>query len=86
MSRMGNIVLGFNSRKRSQHEAYSSANFYLGALIGGDYDYNFALNRQDRDTLRLAARVYGRDGGGEGVMPTTEPGLQLYSALSWTAR
>ena len=47
--------------------------------IGGGYDHNFVLARQDRDSLELAARVYDPDSGREMTVLTTEPGLQFYS-------
>ncbi len=47
--------------------------------IGGGYDHNFVLARQDRDSLRRAARVYDPDSGREMTVLTTEPGLQFYS-------
>lgn len=43
------------------------------------YDHNFVLARQDRDSLRLAARVRSPDSGREMEVSTTEPGLQFYS-------
>ena len=47
--------------------------------IAGGYDHNFVLAREDRDSLHLAARVYGPDSGREMEVLTTEPGLQFYS-------
>jgi aldose 1-epimerase len=47
--------------------------------IAGGYDHNFVLARQDRDSVRLAARVYEPDSGREMEVWTTEPGLQFYS-------
>lgn len=47
--------------------------------IAGGYDHNFVLSRQESDSLRLAARVYGPDSGRLMEVFTTEPGLQFYS-------
>ena len=52
-------------------------NRQLGIAQG--YDHNFVLARQDRDTLRRAARLYDPDSGREMTVLTTEPGLQFYS-------
>jgi aldose 1-epimerase len=47
--------------------------------IGGGYDHNFVLRRQDSDSLHVAARAYDPDSGRLMTVRTTEPGLQFYS-------
>jgi aldose 1-epimerase len=47
--------------------------------IGGGYDHNFVLRRQDSDSLRVAARAYEPDSGRLMTVRTTEPGVQFYS-------
>lgn len=58
-------------------ERIDQDNRQLQRAVG--YDHNFVLARQDRDSLRLAARVYDPDSGREMTVRTTEPGLQFYS-------
>jgi aldose 1-epimerase len=57
----------------------------IGARIGeikdiGGYDHNFVLNGK-AGTLRIAARVTEPTTGREMEVLTTEPGVQLYSAI-----
>ena len=47
--------------------------------IGGGYDPNFVLDRDDDTTLAFAARLYEPVSGRMLEMYTTQPGLQLYS-------
>ncbi len=46
--------------------------------LGGGYDHNFVLNRQD-GALALAARVVEQGSGRVMEVLTTEPGVQLYT-------
>lgn len=46
---------------------------------GRGYDHNFVLQRRERGTLELAARVYEPTTGRVMTVYTTEPGLQFYS-------
>ena len=57
----------------------------IGTRIGelkeiGGYDHNFVLNGP-AGTLRIAARVTDPDSGRQMEVWTTEPGIQLYSAI-----
>ncbi len=45
---------------------------------GRGYDHNFVLQRRERGTLELAARVYEPTTGRGMTVYTTEPGLQFY--------
>ncbi|MDQ3410928.1 MAG: galactose mutarotase [Chloroflexota bacterium] len=48
-------------------------------VIGRGYDHNYVLDREDDDTLQLAARVVEPTSGRVLEVLTTEPGIQLYS-------
>jgi len=50
-----------------------------GRLLGGAYDHNFVIDREDPNALALAARVYEPRNGRVLEMLTTEPGIQFYS-------
>lgn len=45
---------------------------------GMGYDHNFVLNKENRGSLELAARVYEPESGRVMEVLTTEPGLQFY--------
>lgn len=47
--------------------------------FGGGYDHNFVIDRQEGDSLTLAARVYEPTSGRVMEVLTTEPGVQLYT-------
>lgn len=50
-----------------------------GRLLGGAYDHNFVIDREDSTALVLAARVYEPRSGRVLEVFTTEPGIQLYT-------
>jgi aldose 1-epimerase len=47
--------------------------------LGGGYDHNWVLNKEESGKMTLAARLYDPDSGREMFIETTEPGLQFYS-------
>ena len=47
--------------------------------FGGGYDHNWALDKQDKAALELAARVEEPSSGRVMEVWTTEPGIQFYS-------
>ncbi|HKJ90741.1 MAG TPA: aldose epimerase family protein [Oceanipulchritudo sp.] len=47
--------------------------------LGGGYDHNWVLNKDEPGRMSLAARLYDPDSGREMIIETTEPGLQFYS-------
>ena len=46
---------------------------------GGGYDHNWVLNKENKNTVCLAAKVYEPKSGREMVIFTTEPAIQFYS-------
>lgn len=48
-------------------------------VIGRGYDHNYVLDREDDDSLQLAARVVEPTSGRVLEVLTTEPGIQFYS-------
>jgi aldose 1-epimerase len=48
-------------------------------VIGRGYDHNYVLDREDDDSLQLAARVTEPTSGRVLEVLTTEPGIQFYS-------
>lgn len=51
---------------------------------GAGYDHNFALNKEEGDSLTLAARVYSPESGVEMTIYTVEPGIQFYGGNFFT--
>ena len=47
--------------------------------FGGGYDHNYVLDRDETDSLALAARVHEPTSGRVMEVSTTEPGVQFYS-------
>ena len=48
-------------------------------IFGKGYDHNWVLNREDDDSMALAAEVYEPTTGRVMTVTTTEPGIQFYS-------
>ncbi len=46
---------------------------------GSGYDHNWVLNKEDRNTMTLAAKVTEPESGRKMKIYTTEPGLQFYT-------
>ena len=48
--------------------------------IGGGYDLNYVIDKDNKEELKLAAEVYEPVTGRNMIVRTTEPGVQLYTA------
>ena len=68
--------LDFTSAKRIRDGVESR---HEQILIGGGYDHNFVLDRDDGAELTLAAKLYEPRSGRTMEVLTTEPGIQFYS-------